>query len=219
MDMQNEKTNLGTEEEKDLTEVSTSDKSQDKGTERVEPLDSRESLDSEDSHDLSRKLEEMGSKLEAMRTQYLRAVADLDNFRKRSTRERQELTQYACVPLVKELLPILDSFKAGMKVAEEAVEKDPKVQAMTEGFSLVFKQLFGILSQSGLKEVNPEGEPFDPNFHECLTYQPSDVVPADTVISVTLVGYTFHERLLRSATVLVSSGPAKVNNESTNTNV
>lgn len=212
--MENKNTDLEPKEQKDRSEVSSMDKSQDKDTESVEP---KEPVVTEEPNALPRKLEEVESKLENMRSQYLRAVADLDNFRKRSVREKQELMQYACAPLIEGLLPTFDSFKMGLKAAKEAAEKDIDIQPVTKGFNLVFEQLFGILSKNGLKEINPEGETFDPNLHKCLTYQPSDVIPADTVISVTRVGYLFHKRLLRSAEVLVSSGPEKVDEGLQNT--
>ena len=74
---------------------------------------------------------------------------------------------------------------------------------------MVEDQLRRVLSEHGAEELIPDGEPFDPNLHECIAQQPSDTVPEDHVISTTRSGYRLNERLLRAANVLVSSGPAE----------
>jgi molecular chaperone GrpE len=74
---------------------------------------------------------------------------------------------------------------------------------------MVEDQLKKSLTEQGLEELIPDGEPFDPNLHECVTHQPSDTVAEDTVIQTVRAGYRLNERLLRAANVIVSSGPAQ----------
>ncbi len=231
--MQKDKSNSEAKKQKTPLQVSTTEELQNSVQEKVTPvikgtetehvvndaesngaqsIEFSESVAPEDPSALLRKLEEVQAEAEAARTQHLRAVADLENFRKRSARERQALIQFACIHLVEGLLPTLDNLKIGL----EAAKKHPEAQPITEGFTMVFEQFRGVLNQSGLKEVNPAGEAFDPNRHECVAHKPSDEIPEGKVLAVTRVGYAFHERLLRPASVVVSSGPVKIDDKPTN---
>ena len=144
------------------------------------------------------------SEAKAMQERYLRAAADFENFRKRAAREKQELAQFAAARLIEELLPILDHFQIGI----EAAEKQPESSSVTQGFKMVYDQLQALLSEQGLQPLNPLGDPFDPNKHECVAHQPSPEASEGIVTAVTRIGYCLHERLLRPASVVVSSGPS-----------
>ena len=153
---------------------------------------------------LEEQLEVARAEAESHRNSYLRAVADLENFRRRSVREREELRQYATSSLMEELLPILDNLALG--IASARIEADPK--AVADGVSMVLDQFKGVLNRSGLVEINPRpGETFDPHQHESLAHQPSDEVPAEAILEVVRVGYMLNGRLLRAASVVLSSGP------------
>ncbi len=141
----------------------------------------------------------------ASQDRYLRAVADLENFRKRSIREKDELRQYAATKIMEDLVPILDNLGLGLAAAQQQTD----VKAITQGVSLVIEQFKNTLTRHGLKELNPAGEAFDPNFHECIAHQPSADVAEEKVMQVVRLGYTLNGRLLRPASVIVSSGPAK----------
>jgi len=135
---------------------------------------------------------------------YLRAVADLENFRKRTVREKDELRQFAATGVMEDLIPILDTLGLGLSAARQQTD----VKAVADGISLVIEQLKATLGRHGLKEVNPQGQPFDHNLHECISHLPSAEVPAETVSQVVRFGYTLNGRLVRPASVVVSSGPA-----------
>lgn len=137
---------------------------------------------------------------------YLRAVADLENYRKRMLREKDELRQYAAANVVEDIIPILDNL--GLATAA-AAKQQTDVKAIVEGVSLVLEQFKSTLTRHGLKEVNPVDQPFDHNLHESIAHQPSDTVPAENVMQVVRMGYTLNGRLLRPASVVVSSGVAK----------
>tara|TARA_B100001248_G_scaffold258594_1_gene243001 strand:+ start:23833 stop:24408 length:576 start_codon:yes stop_codon:yes gene_type:complete len=134
---------------------------------------------------------------------FLRARADLENYRKRAVREKEALYKTASTKLVEELLPVLDNFKLGIASAH----KHPEANVVTEGFEMVFGQLNSLLSAQGLETIDPQGEAFDPNEHECVAHHAHSSIPADHVMEVARVGYRFHGQLLRAATVIVSSGP------------
>lgn len=136
---------------------------------------------------------------------YMRAVADLENFRKRTARDKDELRQFATAGVVEDVIPILDNLSLGLAAAKQQTDVKPIV----EGIGLVLEQFKSTLGRHGLKEVNPVGQAFDHNLHECISHQPSPDVPEEKVSQVVRLGYTLNGRLLRPAAVVVSSGPAK----------
>lgn len=135
---------------------------------------------------------------------YLRAVADLENFRKRMVREKEEVRQYGTAAVMEDLLPILDNLALGLAAARQQTDG----KAIVDGVALVLEQFKSTLDRHGLKEVNPAGQAFDPHVHECIAQQPHAEVPAEHVVQVVRSGYTLNGRLLRPASVMVSSGPA-----------
>ncbi len=136
---------------------------------------------------------------------YVRSVADLENHRRRTIREKDELRQFAASRVLEDLLPVLDNLGLGLAAAK-APNADMKT--LVGGISMVADQLKASLSNHGLKEVNPVGQPFDPNLHEAISQQPSADVPEGSVATVVRTGFTLNGRLLRPASVIVSTGPA-----------
>ena len=136
---------------------------------------------------------------------YMRAVADLENFRKRTIREKDELRQFAAANVVEDIIPILDNLSLGLAAARQQTD----VKAIVEGVGHVLEQFKSTLGKHGLKELNPLGQPFDPNQHDCISHQPSPDVSEEKVSQVVRLGYSLNGRLLRPASVVVSSGPAK----------
>jgi molecular chaperone GrpE len=134
---------------------------------------------------------------------YLRAVADLENFRRRTVREKEELRLYAASRLLEDLLPALDNLGLGLAAARQP---NADLKGLANGVELVQQQLKSALAAHGLKEINPLGQPFDPHQHEALSHQASPDVKAEHVMSVVRTGYTLNGRLLRPASVIVSSG-------------
>ena len=136
---------------------------------------------------------------------YTRAVADLENFRKRTIREKDELRQFAAAGVVEDIIPILDNLSLGLGAAKQQTD----VKSIVDGINLVLEQFKSTLTRHGLKEVNPIGQAFDPNLHDCISHQPSTDIAEEKVSQVVRLGYTLNGRLLRPASVVVSSGPAK----------
>ena len=140
-----------------------------------------------------------------MKTRYLRTVADMENYRKRMAREKQDIIRSASAGVVESLLPVLDNMKLGL----QAAENHPEAKEVAIGFKMVDEQLKKSLAEQGLEELIPVGEVFDPNLHEVIAQQPSDEFAEDMVIQTVRAGYRLNERLIRAANVIVSSGPAK----------
>ena len=143
---------------------------------------------------------------------YVRSVADLENFRRRTVREKDELRQYAAGRVLEDMLPVLDNLALGLAAAKAP---NADLKGLIGGISMVQEQLKTSLSNHGLKEINPAGQAFDPNQHEAIASQPSSDVAEGSVLQVVRVGYTLNGRLLRPASVVVSAGPAKQENPAT----
>jgi len=132
----------------------------------------------------------------------LRARADLDNFRKRMTQEAADARRYANASLLEELLPVLDNFQFGL----QAAEADAGAKNILVGLNMVAGQLQNFLRDQGVEEVPAVGRKFDPNLHEAVGQEPSTTVSEGVIISQVRRGYKLRDRLLRPATVIVSTG-------------
>lgn len=137
---------------------------------------------------------------------YLRTAADLENFRRRAVREKDELRVLATARIMEDVFPVLDTLAMAIAAARQ-----PKadLKSLLGGIDMVLAQLKSALVSHGLKEINPTDQPFDPHQHEAISHQPSDEVPEEHVLTVVRIGYALNARLLRPAAVVVSSGPAK----------
>jgi len=132
----------------------------------------------------------------------LRAAADLDNYRKRVSRERDESIKYANTSFLERLIPILDNFELGLQAARNAPEASP----IMDGLAMVYKQLQDFLANSGVETIDATGQTFDPNLHEALAQEENHEVPEGKVIRQVRKGYRLRDRLLRPANVVVSKG-------------
>jgi molecular chaperone GrpE len=133
-----------------------------------------------------------------------RSQADFENYKKRSTREKEEAIKYANSSLLERLVGIIDNFELGLAAAKEQGAASP----IYSGMVLVQKQLNDLLAENGLQPIEAEGKPFDPNLHEAIAHEPSDQIPEEIVLRQVRRGYRFKDRLLRPSRVIVSSGPA-----------
>ena len=134
----------------------------------------------------------------------LRTAAELENYRKRMAREMQDTARFANAGLLESLLPVLDNFEYGLSAAKSESETSD----LYKGLSMVLKQVQDFLRDQGVEEINAGGT-FDPNIHEAMTQQPSDTVPEGGILYQTRKGYRLRDRLLRPASVVLSSGAAK----------
>ena len=137
---------------------------------------------------------------------YLRAVADLENFRRRAVREKDELRQFATARVLEDLLPVMDNLALGVDAAKQP---GADLKTLVGGVEMVLAQLKSVLANHGLKEISPLGQPFDANHHESLSAQSSPSVAEGSVAHVVRTGYSLNGRLLRPAAVIVSNGSGK----------
>ena len=132
---------------------------------------------------------------------YMRAMADFDNFRKRTARDREDLVKFAASDVLKDILPTIDNLARALDEAKNKAE-DPFVA----GVKLVYDGLLKALADHGASPLDAVGEPFDANFHEALAQLPSEDVEEGHVMSEVKRGWLLHGKLLRAAQVVVSSG-------------
>lgn len=145
---------------------------------------------------------ELQAKVEENWNLYLRAAAELENVRKRAARDVENARKFALERFARELLEVCDSLEMGLAAGAEA-----GADALLTGSRATLKQLVTKLEQFGVAEVDPLGEPFDPELHEAMTMQPSAGAEPGSVLNVFQKGYTLNGRLLRPARVVVAQDP------------
>jgi len=145
-------------------------------------------------------LEQAQAKADENWDRYLRTAAELENVRKRAARDVENAHRFALERFSKQLLAVKDSLEMGLAVADNA-----NVESLLEGSEATLKILAATMQQFDIEEVDPAGEPFDPEFHEAISMQPSDDVEPGSVVKVVQKGYSLNGRLLRPAMVIVAS--------------
>ncbi|HEY4235313.1 MAG TPA: nucleotide exchange factor GrpE [Lacipirellulaceae bacterium] len=146
---------------------------------------------------------DLASELAAANDRALRLNAEMQNLRNRTSREIADERKYAVLPMLRDLLPVVDNVDRAIEAAEKAGEADK----LLEGFRLVRQQLATVLSSHGCELIEAAGKPFDPHVHQAILHQPSADVAAGSITMVTQAGYKLHDRVVRPAQVIVSSGP------------
>lgn len=171
------------------------------GGEAGEEKGSEEKIES-NLNDLLRQIKDLQEEVAKHKDSYMRSVADFDNYRRRMVREIEELRKSAAFSLIEDLLPILDNLFLGI----EAARKEKGESVVLQGFQMVYDQFKAILMNNGVQELDPKGALFDHNEHECVSLVASEEVEENKIIAVVRLGYRLNGRLLRPASVVVSSG-------------
>lgn len=151
---------------------------------------------------------DLEGQLQAARQEILRSQAELENYRKRVRRDMDEERRYAALPLLGDLLPVIDNLQRALSHADPTQgDSSPLIQ----GVRMIVQQLDGILEKHHCRRIPAAGELFDPHVHAAIGQQPSDEHPAGVVTHVAVEGYQLHDRVIRPSQVLVSTGPAANN--------
>jgi molecular chaperone GrpE len=147
-----------------------------------------------------------------LRDKVLRMAAEFDNYKKRMERERLLALKYSGELIFREILPVIDNLERaiGRGVVDGATTEN-NLNALLEGVQLTFKSLISTLEKFEVKVIDSIGQPFNPNQHEALTMEPSEIVAASHVLKEFEKGYYYKDRLLRAAKVIVSSGRTEKN--------
>jgi len=185
------------ESDQDETDKVPENMAEENAAEGATPVDGK----SEDDSDAA--VAELKARADQNWDKYLRAAAELENVRKRASRDVEHAHKFALERFCTELLAVKDSLEMGLAAADKA-----DVQSLLEGKEATLKLLTTTMERFGVMELNPEGEPFDPEQHEAMTMQPSADIEPGSVLTVFQKGYALNGRLLRPARVVVSCDPA-----------
>ena len=155
------------------------------------------------------KLEIPEEKIKELEDKLLRTVAEMDNMRKRSDKERSEAYKIGASIFIKDMLPIIDNLQRALTSFVDDEGSD--TQSFVDGTNAILRDFVSLLDKTGVKTINPEGEKFDPNFHEAMFEIPSEDHEPGVIIQVIEHGYILENRLLRAAKVGVSTKKVKKN--------
>ena len=153
---------------------------------------------------LELKLAALQSENESLRGQYMRIAADFDNFRKRQSRDQDDLRLQITCSTLGEILPVVDNFE---RARQQLKPEHEEAQTLHGSYQGLYRQLVDVFKQLGVSSMRVEGEPFDPNLHEAVLREPSQEHREDVVIEELQRGYHLNGRVLRHALVKVSMGP------------
>jgi molecular chaperone GrpE len=147
-----------------------------------------------------------------MRDRLLRTLAEMENLRKRTEREVADSRLYGVTSFARDMLGVADNMRRALDAlpAEARAHADAGLKALVEGVELTERELIKALEKNGVHQFNPQGEKFDPNFHQAMYEVPDASVPAGSIVQVVQPGYKIGERVLRPALVGVSKGGPRV---------
>lgn len=151
---------------------------------------------------LDMRLAQLDGELRRANNEVLKAQAEFENFRKRMRREMEEESRYASLPLIKELLPVIDNLERATQAAEQTGNAGP----LLDGVKMVIGQFDAALAKSGCQKIEALGQEFDPHLHMALMQEPSSEHAAGHVSRVLQSGFKMHDRIVRPAQVFVSTG-------------
>ena len=148
---------------------------------------------------------------EELKDRALRAAAEVENMRRRAARDTQDARAYSIANFARDMLSVSDNLRRGLEaVTEEArAAGGPALTALIEGMEITERSMLAALERHGVKKLAPEGEKFDPHFHQAMFEVPNPDVPEQTVVQVVQPGYSIGDRVLRPAMVGVSRGGPK----------
>jgi molecular chaperone GrpE len=160
-----------------------------------------------------RPLEERVAAAEAEAAEYkdraLRALAEMENVRRRAQRERDEAAKYAVSGFAKDLLSVADNLRRALASVDPTRVGDDVVRNLLAGVEATERELLGVFERNGIRRVDPKGEKFDHNFHQAIFEAENTGKPAGAVTEVLQPGYVLHDRLLRPAMVGVAKGESR----------
>ena len=153
-------------------------------------------------NELLQQIEELTDQLAQAKDQTLRAHAESQNIKRRAEQDVEKAHKFALEKFVGELIPVLESLEKGLESAEQAEGSN---EALLEGMRLIQKQFLNAMIKFKVEQVDPAGQPFDPNFHQAISMVPNPDLEPNTVMDVFQKGYTLHGRVVRPAMVVVSN--------------
>ena len=187
-ELEKEKTEKAVSEEKETKEAAASEK-ENKETSEKEEKASEKKKDPKDE-----KIDELNDKLK-------RSMAEFDNYRKRTDKEKSAMYEIGAKDVIEKILPIVDNFERGLN----SIPEDAKGSAFADGMEKIYKQFVKTLDDMGVKPIEAVGKPFDPNFHNAVMHVEDESAGENTVVEVFQQGYALGDKILRFAMVKVAN--------------
>ena len=180
----------------------------DESSQKTEELNTEELKNTISNNDA--RLEQLEKEHETLKNQYVRISADFDNFRKRQSRDQDDLKIQLISKSLSAILPIVDNFE---RARQQLKPESEEAQAIHRSYQGLYKQLVEVLKQQGVAPMRVVGQQFDPNLHEAVLREPSEELKEDFIIEELQRGYHLEGKVLRHALVKVSMGPGKQNSQ------
>lgn len=168
--------------------------------EDVKDAGSEETADADESGDAEASKDKKDAQIADLKDRLMRQMAEFDNYRKRTDKEKAQNYDIGESDFLLKLLPVVDNFERGMS----AMSEEDKASSFGQGMELIYKQLTKLLDDEGVKEIEALGKEFDPALHNAVMQQPSEEYESGTVMQVLQKGYTFKDRILRHSMVMVA---------------
>lgn len=200
--MSGEEKNINSEE---LDQEKETDAAQEVSVEEnAEPAEAEKETDSDDKKGFFKKKDKKDKKdlqIEELTDKYRRTMAEFDNFRKRTEKEKAAMYEIGAKAIIDKLLPVVDNFERGLA----AIPEEDKASAVAEGMDKIYRQLTKMLEDAGVKEIEAEGAEFDPNFHNAVMHIEDENLGENVVAEVLQKGYTYRDTVVRHSMVKVAN--------------
>lgn len=203
MDLE-ENINEAVEEQTEATETVAEDDTPNCGEPDESQDESSDEADKEDKKGFFKKKDKKDKKdqqIEELTDRYKRTMAEFDNFRKRTEKEKSAMYEIGARDIIEKLLPVVDNFERGLM----AIPEDAKGTPVAEGMDKIYRQLRKMLEDAGVKEIEAEGKEFDPNFHNAVMHVEDENAGANEVVEVFQKGYTYKDFVVRHSMVKVAN--------------
>jgi molecular chaperone GrpE len=159
--------------------------------------------------DAAARIAELEAEVLALKDQHLRALAEVENVRRRTAKEREDAVRYAAASVARDLLSVADNLRRAQESVPDAESQGDVVKTLIEGVAATERELMASFERNGIKQVSPLDQKFDHNLHQAIFEVENTGKPAGTVVQVLQAGYVLHDRLLRPAMVGVAKGGAE----------
>lgn len=179
--------------------MSKGKKVKEKNIKEVEITD-EESIDETNETNLEEKITQLEQEVVEFKDKLLRKAAEFENYKRRTENDQLNLLTFAAESFIQKLLPVIDDFERSLGHVEEAQD----ITAIKQGLKLIYDKLMKVLDEQGVKKIESVGNPFDVDYHEALMQRPDDSVEPHTVLDEMEKGYTYKDKVIRHAKVIVS---------------
>lgn len=192
----------------DEREIDIKTEDSDLSEEQIEELKAEVSVEDElEGDELEFRIDDLENQVESLKDQLLRKTAEMENLRRRTQKEKEELVKYANERLIMNLLDIPDDLTNALQAAKQ--ENSDK-ESVVQGIEMIYNKAFRLFENAGLKPLQTKvGDEFDVELHEALMQQPSDEIPEGCIIAIVQPGYMLNDKVIRHAKVVTSSGSAE----------